>query len=36
MGSMRNLVLALLCTLLALVQGVARAGAYVDVLDLPA
>jgi photosystem II stability/assembly factor-like uncharacterized protein len=33
---MRNLVLALLCTLLALVQGVARAGAYVDVLDLPA
>ncbi|NBB64850.1 glycosyl hydrolase, partial [Pseudomonas sp. ODNR1LW] len=36
MGSMRNLLLALLCTLLALVQGVARAGAYVDVLDLPA
>jgi photosystem II stability/assembly factor-like uncharacterized protein len=33
---MRNLLLALLCTLLALVQGVARAGAYVDVLDLPA
>jgi photosystem II stability/assembly factor-like uncharacterized protein len=36
MGSMKNYLLALLCSLLALVQGVARAGAYVDVLDRPA
>ena len=36
MGSMKNFVLALLCSMLALLQGVAQAAAYVDVLDLPA
>jgi photosystem II stability/assembly factor-like uncharacterized protein len=36
MGTMKNFLLALLCSVLALLQGVAQAAAYVDVLDLPA
>ncbi|VVQ16803.1 Ycf48-like protein [Pseudomonas fluorescens] len=36
MGSLKKFVLALLCLTLALLQGVAQATGYVDVLDLPA
>jgi photosystem II stability/assembly factor-like uncharacterized protein len=36
MGSLKNFVLALLCSMLALLQGVAQAAGYLDVLDLPA
>ncbi|WP_223443391.1 WD40/YVTN/BNR-like repeat-containing protein [Pseudomonas sp. BF-R-19] len=36
MGSLKNFVLALLCSMLALSQGVAQAAGYADVLDLPA
>ncbi len=36
MGSLKKFVLALLCSMLALLQGVAQATNYVDVLDLPA
>ncbi|VVO74337.1 Ycf48-like protein [Pseudomonas fluorescens] len=36
MGSLKKFVLALLCSMLALLQGVAHATGYVDVLDLPA
>ncbi|VVN29703.1 WD40/YVTN/BNR-like repeat-containing protein [Pseudomonas fluorescens] len=36
MGSLKKFVLALLCSMLALLQGVAQATGYVDVLDLPA
>lgn len=36
MGSLNKLVLGLLCSMLALLQGVAQADSYVDVLDLPA
>lgn len=36
MGSLNKLMLGLLCSMLALLQGVAHADSYVDVLDLPA
>lgn len=36
MGSLNKLVLGMLCSMLALLQGVAQAASYVDVLDLPA
>ncbi|WP_166362110.1 WD40/YVTN/BNR-like repeat-containing protein [Pseudomonas akapageensis] len=36
MGSLKKLVLALLCSMLALLQGFAQAADFVDVLDLPA
>ncbi|MCY1414773.1 Ycf48-like protein [compost metagenome] len=36
MGFLKKYVLALLCLMLALVQGAAQASAYVDVLDMPA
>jgi photosystem II stability/assembly factor-like uncharacterized protein len=36
MGSSKKFVLALLCSMVALLQGAAQAASYVDVLDLPA